>query len=175
VKHKVSLILSIDRYLPVYLAGLIIVCILGISLSGNVSAAPSINTKVRLHILTLECILENINNGVSQIQFLQPSDCKEKIKSVSPNPFIQPGNLSAIPFPQNGSLIVDSSQPQSSTSFKIEDLQIETGEGGAVVTERNLIAKIIILLFQITGFILLPFFLTYAVVKRLYALFLGRL
>jgi hypothetical protein len=70
-----------SRYNPAKSALLGLVFILGCLFLSSPSAvgASTFDTKVRVRVVPLECIIEEINNGVTEEYFLGPSECEDLI------------------------------------------------------------------------------------------------
>lgn len=145
---------------------LAVVCITG----GQTFAAPPPRdkTKVKLHILPLECVLEKINNGITDIHSLKPADCKKRIDSVSPPPFTDSGDISIIPLPYYAGQNAEDSDSASS-DISIKDLRLDANEQ-ASVPERNLFIRAISMVLQTMAGILVFFFIGYVVLKNFFEL-----
>jgi hypothetical protein len=133
-------------------------------------AADNFGTKARLHVLTMECVLESINNGITDISSIKPSDCEKEVGSSPPLP---------VPDSQGRPVTISPSpdlapqQQNFQQADSIYDVQLNAGQFGTL-PEPNLFVKGVTTLFQalVASVLVAPLFL---LVSRLFAaIFLRR-
>lgn len=152
------------KILPPILLFAALTSLIGLSFSNKASAAPppTDKTKVRLHILPLECVLEKINNGINNIHSLTPADCKKKIKSIPRSPFDEPGGgVFVTPLSPNG----DTFNTENPPEISVEDNGLNISPS---ILIKNLFTGGITAIFQTIVGIIVLFFIGYAFIRRFF-------
>lgn len=143
------------------------ICLTGIASGGQVSAASQDKTKLKIYVVPLNCVLEKINDGINDISSLQPADCKKKIHSVSPPPFINPdGDITATPLPQYANGLDPTGSGEETTSeLVIENSDLKVGGGTTIF---NIFANGVTLVIQAAIAIFVIFLVGYVLLRRLF-------
>jgi hypothetical protein len=143
---------------------LAIICLVGIVFSGSVSAAPT--SKARLHILPLKCVLEKINNGITDIHLLTPADCKKKIKNIQDLPLIEPGeDVLITPISSYAGPLKTEGVQQNPSEILIEDFGFNANTS---ISGKNLFIRGITLILLITTGILALISVSYVFITGLF-------
>lgn len=135
-----------------------------LAIGGGTSSAAS-HSKTQVRIVPLECVIEEIHNGITETHFLEPAECEEKLNPLSPLPPSSPEDVLLRPLTNedrnNGAF---DSLPTIKEPGKLRpELQSEPVLLGRVLETRPLIKSINILFqFSIGTLLLLPALLVLA-------------
>ncbi len=143
------------------------ICLIGLAYNSEAYAASQDETKLKIYVVPLKCVLEKINDGINDISSLKPADCKKKIQSISPPPFIEPdGGIIASPLSDYpGAFSEAGLQEKAPSELVIEDPDIKLGTEATV---PKIFAKGTTLVLQVTTSIFIIFLIGYIFIRRLF-------
>jgi hypothetical protein len=154
-----------------FLAGLILICGMYSTLS-QVEAASSVNTKVKIRVVPLECIIEQINNGITEIYFLEPLECDDIINpkpppGVKPLPNPKPGVLPGIlPIIQTEGIYLRPADAAAGPSQNEQGNEAENPTIKASIDLTPPITKLAIIVFSLAAAMLVLMLILYLLTNK---------